>query len=93
VIPPDASAAFVANKKRRAGGLSEAARSAASARVPFEIDGLEGTEGALGPARDLVGLNRLRGIHLGSRHAGADDIDAVERASAAIWSSRRRQAK
>ena len=44
----------------------------------FEIDRLDGTEGALGLAQALVGAHDIAGSERGFVEIGADDIEAVE---------------
>ena len=47
-------------------------------RPDFEIGALERAEGALDPGQILIGLDRFRSVEMLGRHAGADDIDAIE---------------
>jgi hypothetical protein len=48
-------------------------------RAELEIDRLKAAEGVLDLGQALVGPHRLIGGQCGGRHAGAHDVDAVER--------------
>src|SRR5260221_10709276 len=47
-------------------------------RSDFKINGLQASESAFDPRQVLVGLDRFFRIEILARHAGANDIDAVE---------------
>src|SRR5882757_7160982 len=47
-------------------------------RSDFKINGLQASESAFDPRQVLVGLDRFVRIEILARHAGANDIDALE---------------